>query len=307
MRDIADRSGYEIRKEGIFHEGMRVRMSDEREIYTQLGMQFLPPEVREGREVEILLAQQARVPRLITEEDLRGIVHVHTLFSDGRSSLEDMVRAVRSRGFSWIGISDHSQSAYYAGGMSLERLKEQFAEIERCEESIPEIKILRGIESDIHPDGSLDYPDEILAMFDFVIASVHSQMEMDETAMTGRIVRAIRNPRTSILAHPTGRLLLSREQYRVDMNTILEEAIRHSVAIELNANPWRLDLDWRLIYGFISSGGRIIIGPDAHSVDGLDDITYGVIMARKGFTSPEACLNTRDETEIREALSRTWK
>mgnify|MGYP000080907098 CR=1 FL=1 len=306
LRDFASEKGFEIREDGIFHGENRVALTDEREIYEQLGLQYLPPEVREGREIELLLAQQAHVPELITRHDLRGILHVHTLFSDGRSSLLEMVKKARDMGFSWIGISDHSESAYYAGGMDIGKITQQRATIEQVRATVPEISILQGIEADILSDGSLDYPDEILEMFDFVIASIHSQMEMDEARMTQRILRAIRNPYTSILAHPSGRLLLSREPYRVDLSIILDEATRHSVAMELNANPWRLDLDWRLVYEFISSGGKIIIGPDAHSREGLEDIEYGIMMARKGVATPQVCLNTREEKEIRGVLKGSW-
>lgn len=299
LREHASRMQVEI-DGGVIRRGSKVRIEHEEDIYRLLDLQFLPPEVREGRDSELARARAHTVPELLGLRDIQGTIHNHTEMSDGVASLAAMVRGARERGYQWIGISDHSQSAHYAGGLSGEAVARQHREIDALEEELGDIVIFRGIESDILADGSLDYPPEVLERFDFVIASIHSHMDMDRRRMTRRIVKALRNPFTTILAHPTGRLLLSREPYAVDMDEVLEEALTNRVAVELNANPMRLDLDWRLIDPFVSRGGIIAIGPDAHSVAGLDDMAYGIMIARKGFVTKELCLNTRDARDVRE-------
>lgn len=302
LKKLAGSMGFELGEQGITRDGHPVAVQDEEDIYSLLGIQYLPPEVREGRDIELARGFAHTLPHLVRREDIMGTIHNHTTYSDGRSSLEEMVLASRERGYRWIGISDHSQSAFYAGGMDKESVARQHGEIDELGRTLSGITILKGIESDILADGSLDYPEGILAGFDFVVASIHTQMDMDLKSMTKRIIRAIRNPYTSILAHPTGRLLLAREPYAVHMEAVLEEALRYRVAVELNANPMRLDIDWRLIDSFASQGGIVVISPDAHSVEGLDDMEYGIMMARKGFLSPQACLNTWDVEEARRFL-----
>ncbi len=284
---------------GITRQGRGMRIEQEEDIYHLLDLQYLPPEVREGRDSELARARAHTVPELIRSTDIRGTIHNHTEMSDGVSSLAAMVRGARERGYQWIGISDHSQSAYYAGGLEEEALARQRREIDALQEELDDITIFRGIESDILADGSLDYPPEVLEGFDFIIASIHSHMGMDCRRMTRRIIKALRNPFTTILGHPTGRLLLSREPYAVDMDAVLKEALLNRVAVELNANPVRLDLDWRLMDSFVSRGGIVAIGPDAHTVAGLDDMAYGLMIARKGFVTKESCLNTRDARDVR--------
>ncbi len=292
LKNIAAETGVEIDERGVYRKGEMIAARDEEEIYRLLGLQYLPPEVREGRDVEMALARSHTVPELIRREDVRGTIHNHTVFSDGTSTLEEMVLGARERGYQWIGISDHSRSAYYAGGMSQDDIAEQHREIDELKARYRDIEILKGIESDILADGSLDYPPEILERFDFVVASIHTGMDIDRETMTKRIVTALRNPFTTMLAHPTGRILLSREPYEVDMDAVLEEAFRNNVALELNANPSRLDIDWRLIEPFISAGGIIVLSPDAHTVEGLDDMEFGLKLARKGFLTAGACLNS---------------
>ena len=305
LRKLASEMGAKIGEDEITLRGRPVSVSAEEDIYRLLGLQYLPPEVREGRDSELARARTNAVPALLEIGDIRGTIHNHTDRSDGVSSLPAMVRGAMERGYRWIGISDHSKSAYYASGLDEEAVALQHREISALGGELPEITIFRGIESDILADGSLDYPPEILRRFDFVIASIHSYMEMSRQAMTKRIIKALRNPFTTILAHPTGRLLLAREPYEVDMDAVLEEALKNRVAVELNANPMRLDLDWRLMDSFVTQGGIIAIGPDAHSVDGLDDMTYGVMIARKGFVTPQACLNTRDARDVKEWFCKT--
>ncbi|MFY9399452.1 MAG: PHP domain-containing protein [Desulfomonilia bacterium] len=300
LRRHAAGLGVEIGDDFLIRQGEPVEVSEEEDIYRIAGLQYLPPEVREGRPSEIERARAHAVPDLISLEDIRGAIHIHTDRSDGVSPLKDMVLAARSRGCEWIGISDHSRSAGYAGGLDVESLAQQHGEIDALERELGDIRIFKGIESDILPDGSLDYPPEVLEGFDFVIASVHSHMDMDRRTMTKRIIKALRNPFTTVLGHPTGRLLLSREPYEVDMEAILEEALASQVAVEINASPYRLDLDWRLIDEFVSRGGIIAISPDAHSVEGLSDMTYGVMIARKGFVTAGSCLNTYSARQARE-------
>ncbi len=296
---LAGERGYELDSRGLRKDGRRVALESEEALYATLGLQYLPPETREGRPLELEYALAFALPPLVESGDLRGVLHVHSTYSDGRSELADLVQAARERGYSWIGITDHSQSAAYAGGMPISRLTGQQEEIAALNRSQSDIRVLSGVECDILPDGSLDYPDEVLERCDFVIASVHSHMDMDESAMTRRMLRAIEHPCTRILAHPTGRLLLAREPYAVDMHQVMAAAAAHRVAIEVNAHPIRLDLDWHLIPDFLSRGGMLALCPDAHEIRGLDDLRYGVTMARKGLASREACLNTLDGDGIR--------
>jgi len=292
--------------DGVFRDGSMVSVRDEMEIYGLFGLDYIPPEAREGRSLEMELASNGRISELVGPPDMQGLLHVHSTYSDGKASLADMVKRSCELGYAWVGISDHSRSAYYAGGLSVKDLKRQFDEIDELSRAFPAIAILKGIESDILPDGSLDYPPEVLSQFDFVIASIHSHMDMDRPSMTERIIRAIHNPYTTILGHATGRVLLARPPYEVDMDAVLDQASRHGVILELNANPMRLDLDWRLMPDFTSGGGRVVIAPDAHSPGGLDDMRYGLAMARKGLLLKGSCINTLSAEKAREALRARW-
>jgi DNA polymerase (family 10) len=215
-----------------------------------------------------------------------------------------MARASKEMGLSYMGLSDHSQSARYAGGLSRERLQKQWKEIDQVNQEMEGFTIFKGIESDILPDGSLDYEEAILREFDFVIASVHSHFNLSREEMTQRVIKAMRNPYTAILAHPTGRLLLAREPYAIDMMRIIDEASRSGVAIELNAHPYRLDIDWRLCKYAKEKGAKIAISPDAHEGEGLRDTYYGVGIGRKGWLEPEDILNTLDVEEIKAFFQR---
>ncbi|HQP31403.1 MAG TPA: PHP domain-containing protein [Deltaproteobacteria bacterium] len=303
IASLARAQGLAIRPEGVFAADRRLHLRDEEALYARLGLSYIPPELREegGREIE--LAGRGALPELIDAGDIVGTIHNHTTFSDGKTPPAELVAAARELGYAWIGISDHSVSARYAGGMNLKAVKKQHLEIEALRGEAG-IEVLKGVECDIQPDGSLDYPDEVLAGFDFVIASIHTQMDMDASAMTDRIITALRNPRTSILAHPTGRLLLARSAYALDIDAVLEEAIRQRVVVELNAHPWRLDLDWRLIERFTAAGGMIAISPDAHERSGLKDMRYGIMMARKGMLTAAQCLNSLDSEHARQVLRR---
>lgn len=263
----------------------------EKEIYSQLGIAYIEPELREGLD-EVELAKNNTLPELITFDDLKGTLHNHSTYSDGVHSLAEMARYCKEvLGLEYLGICDHSKTAVYANGLTRERLEQQWAEIDLLNQQLAPFKIFKGIESDILSDGSLDYPDEILAKFDFVVTSVHSNLKMDEQKATTRLIKAIENPYTTILGHPTGRLLLSRAGYPLDFKKIIDACAANNVVIEINANPLRLDLDWRWHRYALEKGVLLSINPDAHRTEGLLDMHYGVFVARKGGLSAEKCLN----------------
>lgn len=263
----------------------------EEAVYAAAGLSYIPPELREGHG-EIGLAESGRLPVLIKAGQLQGIFHNHTVWSDGAATLEQMVEAARALGYRYIGISDHSQSAFYANGLKEDRIRAQHAEIDAAQKTFPDIRIFKGIEADILADGAMDYPDEVLATFDFVIASVHSRFNLSEEDQTRRICRALANPFVTMLGHATGRLLLSRDAYPVDMTKVLDAAAEHKKIVEINANPHRLDLDWRLCGYAKEKGVTFSINPDAHSTDGLADVPFGVNVARKGGVTAEDVVNT---------------
>ncbi len=259
--------------------------------YQAVGLPYIAPELREGL-FEFEWAEAGKLPtKLIEPTDLKGLLHNHSTYSDGKDGLETMALACKALGYEYLGISDHSQSAVYANGLSEKRIVEQHAEIDALNQKLAPFKILKGIEADILGDGALDYPNEILQSFDFVVASVHSQLVMSKAKATARLIKAIENPYTTILGHPTGRLLLRREGYPLDMPKVLDACAANGVAIELNAHPVRLDLDWRWIYQALERGILLAINPDAHSKEGYQALYYGVQVARKGGLQPEQCLN----------------
>lgn len=264
----------------------------EEAIYASLGMSYIEPELREGNN-EIALAKSGSLPALISYADLRGTLHNHSTYSDGVNSLEEMARYCRDElRLEYLGICDHSRAAVYAKGLDIVRVREQWAEIDALNTNLAPFRIFKGIESDILGDGSLDYPDEILAGFDFVVASIHSNLKMDAERATDRLITAVENPYTTILGHPTGRLLLSRAGYPLDYERIIDACAAHGVAIEINANPLRLDLDWRWHSYAVEKGVMLSINPDAHRNSGFHDMQYGVHVARKGGVGPQDCLNT---------------
>ncbi|MNJ93612.1 DNA polymerase/3'-5' exonuclease PolX [compost metagenome] len=266
-------------------------LSSEEAIYRNLGLDYIEPELREGLN-EIVQAQTHTLPKLIQYKDLRGTLHNHSTYSDGVHSLEQMALHCKDvLGLEYLGICDHSRTAVYANGLSIERLEQQWNEIATLNEKLAPFKIFRGIESDILSDGSLDYPDEVLAKFDFVVASVHSNLKMDEDKATTRLIKAIENPYTTILGHPTGRLLLSRAGYPLDFKRVIDACAANGVVIEINANPLRLDLDWRWHRYAVEKGVLLSINPDAHRTEGLHDMQYGVLVAQKGGLQANNCLN----------------
>ena len=290
IAETCTQNGVTLDESGL-HAGRKlVAAKTEEDIYKALGLPFIEPEVREGRG-EIALAERGKLPKLVTDADIRGILHAHTDRSDGGDTLEVMAEATRVRGFSYFGVADHSQSAHYAGGLSLEDIAEQHAEANRLNKrSRDRFRIFKGIESDILPDGSLEYPDHLSGLR-FRRSSVHSRFKLDRKEQTERIIRAVRNPRTTILGHLTGRLLLRRPGYEVDIDKVLEACARHGVAVEVNSNPWRLDLDWRGHQRALELGCMMSINPDAHSTAEIDLTHWGVEIARKGGVPQDRVLN----------------
>lgn len=296
----AGEAGFALRN-GVLHQaGRRVSAPTEEALFERVGIAYVEPERRENGDD----LTRKRRPRLVHHSDLRGTFHVHTTWSDGRNSMIEMLRTARDRGFAYVGMSDHSKAAYYAGGLTEEQLEQQHAEIARLEGSVAPMRVFRGTEADILQDGSIDYGAEVLDRFDFVVASVHSNFKMEKDAMTDRIVRALEDPHVTFLGHLTGRLLLSREGYQVDYERIFAKAAERGVIIEINGNPRRLDLDWRHIGRALEHGVLFAINPDAHSVSEYNALLTGTWVARKGGLSPKHIFNTRDAEEVGEWLAK---
>jgi DNA polymerase (family X) len=274
----------------------------EHDIYKALQLPFIAPELREGTD-EIARARRGALASLVTLQQLRGVLHLHTDFSDGMNTLEEMAEAARGRGYGYLGVADHSQSAHYAGGLSLDQIETQHAMVEALNRRYRgRFRILKGIESDILADGALDYPPQVLQRFDFVVASVHSRFRLGRDEQTKRIIAAVSNPYTTILGHLTGRQLLRRPGYDVDVEAVLKACAEHGVAVEINGNPWRLELDWRWHRKAQAFGCRLSINPDAHSIAELDLVKWGVAVARKGGVAQENVLNAMSLEEIMQHL-----
>jgi DNA polymerase (family X) len=298
MNVLAQNRGFEITGNSLIKKGgERVELEDERSFFTALDLAAIPPEMREGIG-EIEAAARHELPNLVFYDDLRGILHCHSDYSDGADTIEEMATAAKVRGWDYIGISDHSESAFYAGGVKRDKLLRQHEEIDRLNSEAKGFRILKGIEADILADGRLDYDPEILNSFDYVIGSIHSRFSMDGDAMTKRVLAALDDPHLTILAHPTGRLLLTREPYAIDVEAVLEKAVAVGVAVELNADPHRLDLDWRYCRQAKELGVTIEIGPDAHSTGGLDNVHFGIGMARKAWLEAGEILNARSADDV---------
>ena len=307
MRQRALARGYSLSEWGIFKEHEREKgeqrtdkqeedrvkeIDSEAALFKFLGLEFIPPALREGRN-EIDLAEKGPLPRLVEFSDIRGCFHNHTHASDGNATLEEMAKAAASYGWEYLSIADHSKSSFQANGLDAKRLRKQIAQIRAINESDDcKVRLLSGTECDILPDGSLDFDDDLLSALDCVVISVHSSFTQSEEEMTARIIKAIENPHTHMLGHLTGRLLLRREAYQVNVQKVIDAAIANNTAIELNANPARLDMDWRHWQKAAEKGLLCAINPDAHRTEGLEHVKAGVQAARKGWLEPEQVINT---------------
>ncbi|MGD0590008.1 MAG: DNA polymerase/3'-5' exonuclease PolX [Bacteroidota bacterium] len=312
VRSLARKYGWSLNEYGFTHiegikssrKGSKIPSCDsEEDIYKALGLHYIPPELRENTG-EIEYAQKHAIPKLIEISDLRGTFHCHTTDSDGLSTLEQMVDAAKKLEWEYLGIADHSQAAAYAGGLSHEKVRAQMKQIDRMNENDSKFRVFKGTECDILSDGSLDYSDKLLSEFDYVVASIHSKFKMTEDEATKRIVKALKNKYVTILGHPTGRLLLEREGYPVNMNEIINVAADYGKAIEINSHPMRLDLDWRYVKYAKEKGVRIFINPDAHHVDGLSDVQYGIGIARKGWLEAKDVVNSWPTRQVIHFLER---
>jgi DNA polymerase (family 10) len=299
--------GLDLNERGLFRDGEQVACRDEAAIYRALDLPFFPPELREaagtdpGRTAGALAGS---LPRLVENEDILGVLHVHSTWSDGRLGIEAILERCSRLGYQYVGISDHSQSARYARGLSPDSLRRQQEEIDTASPGHPGLRVFKGSEVDILPDGALDYSDEILKTLDFVVASVHSSFRLPRAEQTRRIVRAVKHPRTTILGHPTGRLLLAREAYDVDLEEVMRAAAGEGVYLELNANPRRLDLDSDACRRARALGARFAVNPDAHDADGLSHVRYGIAVARRAGLEATDILNTLPPARLAEALAR---
>jgi DNA polymerase (family 10) len=268
-------------------------------IYKKAGLEYMHPELREGI-TYLKKAESSTLPKLIIHADLKGTLHNHSTWSDGINTIEEMALFCRDDlKLEYLGMCDHSRSAFYAKGLSAEQVQKQHEEIDHLNKKIHDFHIFKGIESDILYDGALDYPDDILATFDFIVASVHSVLKMDEKKATSRLIKAIENPFTTILGHPTGRLLLSRGGYPIDYKRVIDACAENKVVIEINSNPLRLDLDWRWHQYALDKGVWLSINPDAHRKEGFLDMKYGILAGRKGGLYKERCLNALSAGEIK--------
>lgn len=298
---------YRLTNDGQTDFDQPVAYTSEADIYKLLGMGWVPPELREDRG-EVQWFSEHNTIDLIEINDIKGVLHAHSTWSDGKYSIEDMARACFNRGYEYLGLTDHSRTAAYAGGLDAKRVQQQWHEIDELNEKFHKegigFRVFKGIESDILMDGSLDYDEDILKGFDFIIASVHFSIDMPAEKMLDRLVRAVENPYTTILGHPTGRLLLKRDGSKVDLNHVIERAASAGTAIEINASPWRLDLDWRYGNKARELGLMTAVCPDAHDTDGIDDIQYGVKIARKAKFDKARVLNTKSTIEIEQFFSR---
>jgi DNA polymerase (family X) len=289
--------GFGLNGAALWRGSQFVATPDEETFYQALGLSFVPPELREGRG-EVAAAARGDLPRLVEQRDVKGFLHCHTSYSDGSNTVEELALACKAAGYDYLGVTDHSQAAAYAGGLQPDDLIRQADEIDEVNGRLEGFRVLKGIEADILQDGKIDYDERVLERLDFVIASVHSRFNMGEKEMTVRMLTAMDNPYLTIIGHPTGRLLLSRDPYPIDLDAVIEKAAATGVALEINADPHRLDLDWRVLRQVRDRGVAISIGADAHSVAGLGYVEYGIGMARKGWLGPSDILNARPVGEF---------
>lgn len=303
MRQRAQDRGLKLNEYELAGPKKRVKCQDEAELFRALDLEYIPPELRENTG-ELDAAAENKLPRLLEPGDLRGVFHCHTDWSDGQATLEEMAEAARKLGYQYLGLADHSQSLTIARGLTVERVRQQQEQIDALNKRMRGFQVFKGIECDILPDGSLDYEDDVLASFDYIVASVHSHFNQTEAEMTQRIVKALSHPSVTMLGHATGRLLLRRDGYKVDLEAVLQAAAEHGKMIEINANPYRLDLDWIHCKRARTLGVMLVINPDAHSTTDLLYTSYGVSVARRGWLEAENIFNTKTLAEVRKALTK---
>lgn len=299
MRSMAKKSGIKMNEYGLFKGEKLIKCKSEEDIFKTFKMQYIVPELRENRG-EIEAALEGSLPVLVEDSDIKGLIHIHTSSSDGRMTLEQAAGRASEMGLEYIGVSEHSASAWYAGGLAEDKIDSYLKDIDRLNRRLKKLHIFKGIESDISKDGDLDYSESILKKFDFVIIAIHSGFNMSQKDMTSRILKAMENKYATMLAHPSGRLLLSRDPYDADMEEIIDAAAQYNVDLELNAHPLRLDLDWRYARYASQKDIKIFINPDAHSLEGLSDYRYGVNIARKGWLEKKDIANTMDTEQMAE-------
>jgi len=299
LRERAIKRGLKLNEYGLFDEaGKSVAARTEEDIYAALDLEWIPPTLREDRGEVDAAAKKGGLPKLVGVDDIRGDLHMHTTWSDGALSTEDMVEAARARGYKYVAITDHSQSLGVAGGLSADDLLEHVGEIHKLDRKHRGFRVLAGTEVDIRKDGTLDYPDEVLGKLDFVVASVHSSLRQDRKTMTERVVRAMQNPHVRVVGHPTGRLLGDRDSYDLDFDVVMAEAARTRTCLEVNAHYHRLDLNDVLCKKARDAGVQVIISTDSHNAENLGNLVYGVATAQRGWLGKEHVLNTRPVEEL---------
>ena len=303
MRQRAIERGWSLNEYSLGDETKLISCQTEEDIYEVLGLEYVPPELREDMG-EIEVAEAKKLPALVRTEDIRGVFHNHSKYSDGNATLEEMALAAKALGLEYFGIGDHSQSLTIARGMPPAVVKKQWEEIDKMNAKLTGIRILKGIESDILEDGSLDYEDELLAGFDYVVGSVHSLFGLSEADQTARVCKAIANPRLTMLGHATGRLVLKRDGYKIDLDEVLKTAAKFGKMIEINAHPQRLDLDWIHAKRAKALGIPLVINPDAHSTADLALYRFGVDVARRGWLGKDDVFNTRSLKDVIKELER---
>ena len=301
LREIAVKKGLKLNEYGLFRGEKRIAGGSEQGVYEALGLQFVPPELREDRG-EVEAAAEGKLPELLEPSDLRGDMHMHTQASDGVNTLAEMVEACRRRGYEYMAICDHSKSQIQASGLDEKRLAEQIEQVRRTAAKHKDIVVLAGIEVDVFKDGSLDFAADVLAELDFVTASPHSALSMGRQDATRRIIKAIETPHVHCIGHASGRLIGSRPGMEIDIEEIAAAAAANGVALEINAHPWRLDLRDTHVRAAVAAGAKLIISTDAHSVGDLELIRYGVTTARRGWATPADVINTMTAAKLKKWL-----